>query len=208
MKSPKNWTMIVHSNTWLTFLKTWYQMKTMSFSEKETLHAFWHLQTLTGNVKKLAPRLSTSEETRASSLNICFFPAALTETKYTVCIEVSTRRAWCSALLHMSFRSAGLWDEKTNARFCEGMSSSLQEVQPLCAGCSPSRHHKSSACLAHVFKLLVQINIRTVTGGSRRERKIRKLTSILISLRHLCFYWMHSGKKCKLQKFLVLIHRS
>jgi len=60
MKSPKNWTMIVHSNTWWTFLKTWDRMKTMSFWEKETLHAFWHLQTLTGNVKKLPPRLSTS----------------------------------------------------------------------------------------------------------------------------------------------------
>jgi hypothetical protein len=39
-----------------------------------------------------------------------------------------------------------------------------------------------------LFKLLMQINIRTVTGGNRIERKIRKLTSILISLRHLCFY--------------------
>jgi hypothetical protein len=56
-----------------------------------------------------------------------------------------------------------------------------------------------------LFKLLMQINIRTVTGGSRIERKIRKLTSILISLRHLCFYWMHSGKKCKLQKFFALV---
>jgi hypothetical protein len=32
------------------------------------------------------------EETPASSLNVCFFPVALTETKCTVCIEVSTRR--------------------------------------------------------------------------------------------------------------------
>jgi hypothetical protein len=99
------------------------------------------------------------EETRASSLNVCFFPAAFTETKYTVCIEVSTRRAWCSALLHMSFRIAGLWDEKTNARFCEGMSSSLQEVQPLCAGCSPSRHHKSSAWGGRAAKSSLRISV-------------------------------------------------
>lgn len=39
------------------------------------------------------------------------------------------------------------------------MSSSLQEVQPLCAGCSPSRHHKSSAWGGRAAKSSLRISV-------------------------------------------------